>query len=655
MAFFLVGASTRRSNILINLFLVLHRRQLHTILFDNLPKMCRIGEASVPGPFRVSTINPTQIHGHVDDVIALRNDVCTTAENSATIDAQRVAHQQFKKAGINLLWSAPVSTISQNAGTFRGRAAGVSIHTPLPIHPIAVDLPSDIRESARLLDGIIHLNNDVCCHIGVVYAPPHNDTFANPVAILNRLTFVAAERAVAFKGPAILSGDWNVNIEQAEVWKFLRDRGWVDAASIAAKWHRRQVQPTCRNVARKSFLLLNPMMAQALLDCYVFDEHVFAQHPVLLAEFDFEVCIHDRMVWHLPFSTDEFIFDEQVMNEVATKCVHAETTSFECAVENNDVEHALSSFVRTWEKTLMQSAVDATGKPKILPKSCLGRCSKPPWILRKPSCPVIKCARSGDYNPQVSQANASIRRHTKQLRRIQSLERQILALQRNMNEAAKAQCEKLWIVILQANGYRKNFQYWMLQELGFFIPGNCPSLDFIAEMRTCFRKFVDTEVLSYNADQTRRRKLSVAIDIAKGGSSAYQYSRTRRWRKFQKGKIYNAEEHVAIESFVTTLIHWTFFLMTRTKLAFVGFVAAGNSMWHQVLDDFCLVVTDQSATTCDSSFAPNSTQYNSVLQSSEKCYPSTILYYKVLLQKVLLQYYKVLIKYYKVLLRTTKY
>ena len=34
----------------------------------------------------------------------------------------------------------------------------------------------------------------------------------------------------------------------------------------------------------------------------------------------------------------------------------------------------------------------------------------------------------------------------------------------------------------------------------------------------------------------------------------YQYSRTRRWRKFQKGKIYNSKEHVPIESFVTTLI-----------------------------------------------------------------------------------------------------
>ena len=94
--------------------------------------------------------------------------------------------------------------------------------------------------------------------------------------------------------------------------------------------------------------------------------------------------------------------------------------------------------------------------------------------------------------------------------------------------------------------------------------------------------------------------------------------------------------------------------MMRTKLAFVGFVAAGNSMWHQVLDDLCLVVTDQSATTWDSSHAPNSTQYNSVLQSSEKCYPSTILYYKVLLQKVLLQYYSVLqstTSYYKVLVQ----
>ena len=142
-------------------------------------------------------------------------------------------------------------------------------------------------------------------------------------------------------------------------------------------------------------------------------------------------------------------------------------------------------------------------------------------------------------------------------------------------------------------------------------------------------------------------------------ASAYVYITSIAARggggSFKRLKLYNSEEHVPIESFGTTLIHWTFFLMTRTKLAFVGFVAAGNSMWHQVLDDLCLVVTDQSATTWDSSYAPNSTQYNSVLQSFEKCYPSTILYYKVLLQKVLLQYYSVLQSTTPVLLRTTKY
>ena len=54
------------------------------------------------------------------------------------------------------------------------------------------------------------------------------------------------------------------------------------------------------------------------------------------------------------------------------------------------------------------------------------------------------------------------------------------------------------------------------------------------------------------------------------------YSRTRRWRKFQKGKIYNAEEHVAIESFVTTLIHWTFFSDDANKVGICWLCRSGQ-------------------------------------------------------------------------------
>ena len=140
-----------------------------------------------------------------------------------------------------------------------------------------------------------------------------------------------------------------------------------------------------------------------------------------------------------------------------------------------------------------------------------------------------------------------------------------------------------------------------------------------------------------------------------------------------------------IESFVTTLIHWTFFLMTRTKLAFVGFVAAGNSMWHQVLDDakvsasLSQISPQRHATLPTHQTVPSTTPYYKVLKSATpvlfcttKYYSSTTLYYKVLLQKVLLQYYKVLVQYNSVLqgllqyyfvlqntspvlLRTTKY
>ena len=114
--------------------------------------------------------------------------------------------------------------------------------------------------------------------------------------------------------------------------------------------------------------------------------------------------------------------------------------------------------------------------------------------------------------------------------------------------------------------------------------------------------------------------------------------------------------------------------MTRTKLAFVGFVAAGNSMWHQVLDDVKVsaslsqISPQRHATLPTHQTVPSTTPYYKVLKSATpvlfcttKYYSSTTLYYKVLLQEVL-QYYKVLIQYYSVLqstspvlLRTTKY
>ena len=123
---------------------------------------------------------------------------------------------------------------------------------------------------------------------------------------------------------------------------------------------------------------------------------------------------------------------------------------------------------------------------------------------------------------------------------------------------------------------------------------------------------------------------------------SYKYSRTRRWRKFQKGKIYNAEEHVAIESFVTTLIHWTFFSDDANKVGICWLCRSGQ-----------LHVTPSSRWSLPR--CHRSVRNDMRLFLRTKQYPVQLPYYKVLLQKVLLQYYKVLIHFYSVLQSTTSY
>ena len=100
--------------------------------------------------------------------------------------------------------------------------------------------------------------------------------------------------------------------------------------------------------------------------------------------------------------------------------------------------------------------------------------------------------------------------------------------------------------------------------------------------------------------------------------AAITYSRTRRWRQFQKGKIYNSKEHVHIESFVTTLIDWTFVLMTPTKWAFVEVMCSdlacgwfwgdrGELMWWFATQSYIQTFTKYC--TCHEKWHLNFTKY----------------------------------------------
>ena len=114
-----------------------------------------------------------------------------------------------------------------------------------------------------------------------------------------------------------------------------------------------------------------------------------------------------------------------------------------------------------------------------------------------------------------------------------------------------------------------------------------------------------------------------------------------------------------IESFVTTLIDWTLFLTTRTKLASVGFVAARNCMQQQVLDDAKSLPNcgrPRSATTCAPNIVHSNTPYYKALLQYHKVLQSTT---PVLFRAPVLlcasPYYQVLLQYYSVLQSSTPY
>ena len=107
---------------------------------------------------------------------------------------------------------------------------------------------------------------------------------------------------------------------------------------------------------------------------------------------------------------------------------------------------------------------------------------------------------------------------------------------------------------------------------------------------------------------------------------------------FKRLKLYNSEEHLPIESFVTTLIHWTFFSDDANKVGICWLCRSGQ-----------LHVTPSSRWSLPR--CHRSVRNDMRLFLRTKQYPVQLRTTKHYSRK----YYSSTTPYYKVLLRTTKY
>ena len=229
-------------------------------------KVMRFGEAENPGPFVVSTFNPAQLLGREEEVASFVDGVWTASETSHTAEAQTVIQNRFKAMGVNTIFSRAAEKHSDNNnGVYRGKAVGTAVLSRFPLQPYPESLDQEADATCRFCDAIIRAKPNLPIYVCSVYGPPENNTIlADAEKVFVAATRPGVERATAFKGPAIITGDFNREMHEVPFWPLLQRKGWVDCAVASHDRFQTTLDATCKDRTRRSFVLANPVMAQML-------------------------------------------------------------------------------------------------------------------------------------------------------------------------------------------------------------------------------------------------------------------------------------------------------------------------------------------------------------------------------------------------------
>ena len=484
----------------------------------------RYGEALHPGPkLVVRTFNPAQLLGHEEEISRWPSGVWTAAETSHTTTAMQVTERRFRQHDVRSIFSHPVEKHSGNAGLYRGKAMGTAIMSKLYMTPYPMELDDVVRESCRFSDAIVHLGHGIRAYVCVVYGPPINNcTYADGEKVFLNAVLPGLQRATMFKGPAIISGDFNRDLGDCIFWESLRAKGWYDCAELAWQKFQKIPEPTCKDSSRRSFILINRAMAAFFQDCGTVEHHMFDAHPVLQAEFEVGECPCSKQVWSLPRSLDDVQFDRNELEIHANTACDARSDKFHSALRNEDAQEALRQFALAFEDTFRKSAVDVEGNHVQVPAACLKRCQAK-VVKKKPlTAPVVRKGRNGDISVPFGQTSIGLKYRITQGRRLLSLCRQLKARQRSPSYENFMQCHMLWMAVCSASGFRGGFQQWILRELGWFVPQQLPDVFYVQELYNVYYENLQWEVRKEKYVQYQRYNKVSLEDLARGGGKAFK-------------------------------------------------------------------------------------------------------------------------------------
>ena len=489
----------------------------------------RIGEAKHPGPpfpedsiLDIGTFNPTALMGKEQDVINFGRGIFGASETSVTATSQPIIRSQFQKAGFYTAWSKPVEPQKHQISLLRGKANGTAIVSSFPLRPYPDTISKELWDTHRYVDAVIQVHTNCVIYFGSLYGAANTKTHVDPLALTNSVFSQAAERAMNFQGPAVIVGDFNWNLEDIAGWHTLVKMGWMDAAILDYNLCGREPQMTCNDATRKSFILINRALTGMLMECRTQEDYLFSAHPLLLGRFEIKNLCQPCLQWRLPKATDDLLFDAALAEDQAQQSYVNHQSKFLQAIRNQHTDEAAKIFARTVQEVWKASCVDCEGHHNHIKPGYLNRDRFEPLQLAFCSIPVVRAARHGDYDPKIGQTNVSLRRHIRQLRRIESLVRQLSAWKRKPSPESHKKCTELWKAIRDATGFRHSFCHWIWEELGWFAPLSLPTQEYCSGLKEHFTAWHTANVQWYFLQKRRARKLSIALDIQQGGPNSFR-------------------------------------------------------------------------------------------------------------------------------------
>ena len=472
----------------------------------------RVGEASHPGPrtppifcMNITVANITKLRKHKQAAISLweeKQGILCLTETSADQHTERIVTKQVRKAGGSFLAGRSCSRsedLRQDDSATRTFFGGVATISVPQARLCTEVLHTQAWQSTRYLEVVSRINHIQILSITLYLHPCGEDWQLYKKQANEDLLELAMQRSLAWKGPAIIAADFNMDPTKAHIWPALQMAGWVEAHSHASLLGQPTL-PTFGDATKIDSMFISPCLAGTIRKIETIRSFAFPSHHPLTVEFDLGKVKSFRQIWKVPKALTPAqlqAIQEDHMNEHFVDAF---------AQSNQDSSVPYGASLEGWSEALetaFSNSLRLAGE-KGLSRSQTGR-GGPPVYRKIPINCTTKLARSGDFEPSTVYGSTKYNQIVRQVRRLISLRRQLLG--RSPNPVV---VHSDWRAILSAKGFGVSFLSWW----GVPLPDE-PVVDLIDRI----------------LDATQKLEKQLASDIAKERKISWTNALNGSWKK----------------------------------------------------------------------------------------------------------------------------